>query len=301
MQPIEFSQQTTILAKNQPQYTPLPVHIKYEEREVPHPNFKGVTTKANIPWELTACFELSPEEIGEICRTGKVWYAQCVFGNQFQPIRLSTQNPFEPVKDGTNAFEIPPTVQGWPDELAENIFCMLKSAIGQSQAHAIMLHLATRLKPVTNPQPDLQAFLRDPDFRKIWEQSISEAVLQAYDKWDEATADEPKIWPSNQDLLAIGGQAANTFMDSILGETFTQAEKSPIADLVNALKEDQQYYDVWESHIASNMALAFKKWHGGTLKGLHLSEDNLLDIGKDAAKTFIERLYSASEATMKNQ
>lgn len=78
MEPVEFPQQTHVLAKDQPQYRPLPVHIDQTDESIP----------------MTCCFELSDEEIAEMAATKKLWYTQCTFGNNFQPVRLSTQNPF---------------------------------------------------------------------------------------------------------------------------------------------------------------------------------------------------------------
>lgn len=89
MQPIEFPQRTDLLAKNQPQYTPIPVHVG--------------TKAAGFP--MTACFQLTPEELAEIVATEQLWYTQITFGNAFQPVRLSTQNPFinaeQTIEDGT--------------------------------------------------------------------------------------------------------------------------------------------------------------------------------------------------------
>lgn len=78
MQPVEFSEQTHILAKDQPQYTPLPVHIDETNEATP----------------MTFCCELSDEEIAELVATKKLWFTQSTFGKPFQPVRLSTQNPF---------------------------------------------------------------------------------------------------------------------------------------------------------------------------------------------------------------
>jgi hypothetical protein len=78
MLPIEFPQQTIVLAKDQPQYTPLPVHVGTEQEGFP----------------MTACFELVDEEVAEIIATRKLWYTQITFGHPFQPVQLSTQNPF---------------------------------------------------------------------------------------------------------------------------------------------------------------------------------------------------------------
>lgn len=81
MQPVEFPQQTAILAKDQPQYTPLPVHVGSKDENFP----------------MTSCLELNDEEIAELIATRKLWHTQITFGHPFQPVRLSTQNPFEEV------------------------------------------------------------------------------------------------------------------------------------------------------------------------------------------------------------
>lgn len=99
MQAVEFQQQTDILAKDQPQYLPLPVHIKYEEVPTRYPGATegdGYET-INVAMEMTCCFQLSPEEIAQVVATGKIWYTQCVYGQQFQPVRMSMINPFEPI------------------------------------------------------------------------------------------------------------------------------------------------------------------------------------------------------------
>lgn len=76
---IEFPEQTHVLAKDQPQYTPLPVHINTNDESVP----------------MTACFQLSPEELAEVnANGGKFFFTQLTFGNAFQPIRMSVSNPF---------------------------------------------------------------------------------------------------------------------------------------------------------------------------------------------------------------
>jgi hypothetical protein len=80
MLPIEFPQQTDVLAKDQPQYQPLPVHVGSRENGFP----------------MTACFELTDAEIAEMIATRKLWYTQTTFGRPFQPVYLSTHNPFTP-------------------------------------------------------------------------------------------------------------------------------------------------------------------------------------------------------------
>jgi hypothetical protein len=88
MQSIKFSQANIALAEDQPEYETLHVYAHSEDVDM----VDG--SKQNVIMEMTACFVLSPEEIAEINRTGVIWYTQCVFGKQFQPVRMSTQNPF---------------------------------------------------------------------------------------------------------------------------------------------------------------------------------------------------------------
>lgn len=78
MTPIKFPEQTHVLAENQPEYEPLPVHIDQNDTAVP----------------MTACFVLTDEEVEEIVKTRKLWHTQLTFGNAFQPVTLSTQSPF---------------------------------------------------------------------------------------------------------------------------------------------------------------------------------------------------------------
>lgn len=78
---VEFPQANCILAKDQPEYDPLPVHIDVVDPARP----------------MTCCFQLNKEEIDEIVKTGKIWFTQLTFGQLFHPISMSTQNPF--IKD----------------------------------------------------------------------------------------------------------------------------------------------------------------------------------------------------------
>lgn len=96
MQPVEFPQQTVVLAKDQPEYIPLPVYVLPGEKTIKD-EAGNITGTEAVAYEMTACFQLDPEEIAEINATGKLWFTQCVFGNPFQPVRLSTRNPFEEV------------------------------------------------------------------------------------------------------------------------------------------------------------------------------------------------------------
>ena len=78
MEAIEFDQQTVVLAKDQPQYQPLPVHRDPSKEGVP----------------VTCCFKLSPEELEDISKTGLLWHTSLTFGQALQPIRMTTKNPF---------------------------------------------------------------------------------------------------------------------------------------------------------------------------------------------------------------
>jgi len=75
---VDFSQRTHLIAENQPEYETLPVHIDLEDPATP----------------CTMCFELNKEEIDEIVNTGKLYFTQLTFRGPFQPIQMSTQNPF---------------------------------------------------------------------------------------------------------------------------------------------------------------------------------------------------------------
>lgn len=96
MKAIDFPQRNLMLAENQPEYETLPVYVETKEMIVPNePNDPqlAILTK-NIPWSMTACFELSDREIEELVKTRKLWYTQMLFGNNFQPVAMSTKNPF---------------------------------------------------------------------------------------------------------------------------------------------------------------------------------------------------------------
>lgn len=76
MEPVEFPQQTMVLAKDQPQYTPLPVHVDKHSG---------------------ACigrFRLSDEERAAIANGADIWLWQYTFGRPFQPVSLTTDNPW---------------------------------------------------------------------------------------------------------------------------------------------------------------------------------------------------------------
>lgn len=104
---VPFPQANCELAKDQPQYQTLHTFVEMQEIEVPLMDVevdergqahlvesKTQTIKKQVPKSMTCCFALSQEEIAEIVRTGMIWHTQMVFGEKFQPILMSTQNPF---------------------------------------------------------------------------------------------------------------------------------------------------------------------------------------------------------------
>lgn len=98
MKSVEFPQANIALAKDQPEYETLHVFAEFKDVErsfvVEDNNDPIQVEKQAIPWSMTACFELTDEEIEELVKTKRLWFTQMLFGNQFQPIRMSTQNPF---------------------------------------------------------------------------------------------------------------------------------------------------------------------------------------------------------------
>lgn len=93
MKSVDFPQRTAEIGKDQPQYETLFAHVDNSVSEVP----------------MTSCFELTDEEIAEIVATRKIWHSQWTFGNPFQPVRMSTSNPFsteiEPAKITEKTFK----------------------------------------------------------------------------------------------------------------------------------------------------------------------------------------------------
>jgi len=76
MIPVKFPESNVTLGANQEQYEPLPV--------------KAYQDKLG---RMTCCFRLSDAEVDEIVRTRTIWHTQLTFGDNFQPVQLSTQRP----------------------------------------------------------------------------------------------------------------------------------------------------------------------------------------------------------------
>lgn len=77
MKPIEFPEQTTIIAENQPEYENLPAHFVKDD---PHGT-------------IICCIELSQEEREKVMTTGKIWLNMLTFGRDIQPILLTADKP----------------------------------------------------------------------------------------------------------------------------------------------------------------------------------------------------------------
>lgn len=81
MIPINFPQQSYVLAKDQPEYIPLPVCVRLQDPEDPN------STK-----KYTSKFKLSDLEIEQIIRTKCIYISQ--FGDCFHPILPQIDSPF---------------------------------------------------------------------------------------------------------------------------------------------------------------------------------------------------------------
>lgn len=74
MKLVEFPEQTVVIAKNQPEYLPLPAHVDPQ----------GM---------VTCCWNLNRKERRRASRTGKIWHQILTFNQPLQPQRLQTEKP----------------------------------------------------------------------------------------------------------------------------------------------------------------------------------------------------------------
>jgi hypothetical protein len=75
MTPIEFPEHNLVLAKDQPQYQPLPVFMN--------------------DTETVSCWKLTFLERLTLLFTGRLWVRQLTFGHQLQPQLPQVERPFE--------------------------------------------------------------------------------------------------------------------------------------------------------------------------------------------------------------
>lgn len=76
MTPTEFPQQTLVIAKDQPEYLPIPAHFDREQ---------GV---------MTFCWRLTWRERLTLLLTGRLWHQVLTIGS-IQPVMLNVESPFE--------------------------------------------------------------------------------------------------------------------------------------------------------------------------------------------------------------
>lgn len=77
MQPLKFEGCDIVYGATQEEYQPLPAE------RVGRPEIGQINT----------CWELSPEELEIVKKTGKIWLSVLTFGQPLQPILLSAEKP----------------------------------------------------------------------------------------------------------------------------------------------------------------------------------------------------------------
>lgn len=73
---VEFPEQTVVIAKDQPEYLPLPAH-QFRDAE----------------GRIACCWQLSWRERFRILITGRLWHQVLTFGQPLQPQLLSVEKP----------------------------------------------------------------------------------------------------------------------------------------------------------------------------------------------------------------
>jgi hypothetical protein len=76
---IEFPEQSAVIAKDQPQYRPMPCFINPEDEE----------------GRLICCWKLTLRERLRVLFTGKIWHHILTFRQRLQPQLLSVRSPFD--------------------------------------------------------------------------------------------------------------------------------------------------------------------------------------------------------------
>ncbi|RLF05999.1 MAG: hypothetical protein DRJ64_04960 [Thermoprotei archaeon] len=73
MEPVKFKEANAVFGGDQEEYKGLPAHV-----------VKDATGS------VISCWELTPQEMQNIKRTGKIWVQQLAFGQELQPIFITT-------------------------------------------------------------------------------------------------------------------------------------------------------------------------------------------------------------------
>lgn len=76
MKPTEFPEQNIVIAKDQPEYIPLPANVNVIESG-----------------RVVTCWQMSLAERIKALLTGKVWLSQLTFNMPLQPVRLDIEKP----------------------------------------------------------------------------------------------------------------------------------------------------------------------------------------------------------------
>lgn len=77
MELIEFEGQTLVIAKDQPQYRPMPAHVD----------------AGSVEKRVTCCWQLTPWERIRLLFTGRIWHQVLTFGTPIQPQLLLLDKP----------------------------------------------------------------------------------------------------------------------------------------------------------------------------------------------------------------
>lgn len=75
MHAVEFTGQNIVIAKDQPEYLPLPA-------------FVGEAPEGTA---VVTCWEFTEEEFQMVKETGRVWLMQLTFGAPMQPVQMSVE------------------------------------------------------------------------------------------------------------------------------------------------------------------------------------------------------------------
>lgn len=86
MELIEFPEQTIVIAKDQPQYRPLPAY-QYRDAEA----------------TIVCCWRLSWRERLRVLLTGRIWHRVLTFRQSLQPQLLTTEKPDMPAHEQEEA------------------------------------------------------------------------------------------------------------------------------------------------------------------------------------------------------
>lgn len=74
----DFEESNVLCAKGQNEYNALPAFINQRTPTQP----------------MVICWKLTPEQLGDIARSGVLWHTILTFGAPFQPVILQTDSPF---------------------------------------------------------------------------------------------------------------------------------------------------------------------------------------------------------------